>query len=341
MIVGRSALGTIEVDGGELVVDSVIQVGGDSSNVVQTGTVVYDGGTLQAGLISSPGSSPGFRLGNGNGCSGTFVDYNNGPGNITVGGFYVAYQSAGTGTTGTVAFHYDNGGVMPIQVHNSAANAQLSIRDSATQSSRLSLTLDSSPSMTLVSGTEVPQNIGLFSVDKITGNNGQSKDFFDATGTTDLSEGTAITERAPNGYTDTWDISYEGTITFSNAATSAISSVTGPNNLLGPSTNTGTDVVLIGVSAIAPLTGDANGDGKVDATDFGILQTNYGHAVTGGYADADFNDDSIVNADDFAIYQLGLAEYNASNHNLVPEPASIAMLAAIPCLAARKRRRHK
>jgi hypothetical protein len=157
VIVGRSAPGTLEVDGGNLTVDTVIQVGGDSSNVVQTGTVVYDGGVLQAGLGSSPGSSPGIRLGNGNGCSGTFIDYNNGPGNITLGGFYVAYQSAGTGTTGNVIFHYDNGGVMPIQVHNSAATAQLSIRDSSSQSPRLSLDLDSSPTMTLVNGAEVTQ----------------------------------------------------------------------------------------------------------------------------------------------------------------------------------------
>lgn len=337
MIIGRSGDGTVEVNGGDLEVDSVIQIAGDSSNSNQTGTLIYQSGVLNVGEYPSPGSSPGIRLGNGNASVGNFIDYNNGSGNITVGGFYVAYQSTSTSTVGNVIFHYDNGGVMPVQVHNSGGTAQLSIRDSAAQSSRLSLDLDSSPTLTLVNGVEVPQNLGLFSTDKITGNNGQSKDFFDSTGTVDLAEGTAITVRAPDGYTDTWDISYQGKINFSNTATSTISSVTGPNNLLGDSTTGGTDVVLMGVSAIAPVTGDANGDGKVDELDYTILNDNLGKDVTGGYADADFNDDGIVNADDVSIFQLGLAEYNASNPTSAPEPAALAMLASLPLLAIRRR----
>jgi hypothetical protein len=338
LIVGRSGPGTLIINGGNLTDDNVIQVGGDSSNVAQTGTITYESGVLSSGFGSSPGSSPGIRLGNGLGCTGNFVDYNDGPGNITVSGFYVSYEAGGTGSTGNVAFHYDNGGVMPIQVHNSTANAQLSIRNSATQSSRLSLDLDSSPTMTLVGGVEVPQNLGLFSDDEITGISGDSKDFFDPTGTTDLAEGTAITERAPNGYTDTWDISYQGKINFSDTATSSISSITGPNNLLGDSTTGGTDVVLMGVSAIAPVVGDANGDGIVNTLDESILEQNLGKSVTGGYAAADFNDDGIVNADDVAIFQYGVALYDSSHPTSAPEPAALAVLAAFPLLAARRRR---
>jgi PEP-CTERM motif len=89
------------------------------------------------------------------------------------------------------------------------------------------------------------------------------------------------------------------------------------------------------------LLGDTNGDGKVDGTDLATLVANMGQSFNNvevnqgatftnvysrGYAIGDFNGDGVVNQDDFALYQLGAAEYTASG-GLVPEPASIAMIA--------------
>lgn len=340
MIIGRSGPGTLEINGGAMVVDTSIQVAGDGNNVDQTGSIIYNGGVLQAGLNPSTASSPGIRLGNGAAGTANLVVYNNGTGNITLGGLYLAKTaSAGSQpTVATVEFHYDNDGTRPIQIHNSGDTAEIKIANGTGQQSRLNIVLDSSPTMTEINGVEVPQNLGLFSTDKVTGNDTTSEFFYDPTGTNLLTEGAAITERAPNGYTDTWDISYQGTINFSDPSNSVVSSVTGPNNLFGDTTE-GTDIVLMGVSAIAPVIGDANGDGIVDGTDLGILQGNLGKSVAGGYAAADFNDDGMVNADDVAIYQFGLAEYNSGGHPVAPEPASAgAMLGVIGLMGLTRRR---
>jgi hypothetical protein len=85
-----------------------------------------------------------------------------------------------------------------------------------------------------------------------------------------------------------------------------------------------------------PILGDADGNGTVDATDLAILQKYLGQSVTGGYANGDFNDDGIVNVDDFALYQEGLAKYNASLVS-VPEPALLAIFLALPLTLRRKR----
>jgi hypothetical protein len=95
----------------------------------------------------------------------------------------------------------------------------------------------------------------------------------------------------------------------------------------------------MGVSAIAPVTGDVNGDGVVDATDLGIIDANIGKTIAGGYGVGDLNDDGVVNQDDFTIFQLGVAEYDASHPDaLVPEPG-VMTLAGIPLLALVRRRR--
>ncbi|HWB54624.1 MAG TPA: hypothetical protein VG722_10540, partial [Tepidisphaeraceae bacterium] len=338
-------------NGGTFNIDNRIELGNVSGSGNE-GDYIYHGGVLSSGqnATSNPGTSPGVRLGVGSGTTGKFVDYNNGPaGNITVSGFFISYNSS---STGIVEFHYDNGGIRPIQIvenpnaadSNGVNNSgELSFRNqsSGAQSSRLNLVLDSSPTMTLVGGVEVPQNLGLFTTldpTKIVGNSGQFKGFYDSTGTNQLPEGAAISLRAPNGYTDTWDISYQGTINFSDPSISAISSITGPNNLLGSATTGGSDVVLMGVSAIAPVIGDANGDGVVNGADLAILVGNNGKSVTGGYAAADFNDDGVVNQDDWSIFDYGVALYNHSVPP-VPEPAGAALVLLAPMCGLRRRRR--
>jgi hypothetical protein len=88
-----------------------------------------------------------------------------------------------------------------------------------------------------------------------------------------------------------------------------------------------------------PLLGDTNDDFSVDNTDLTTLVANLGKHVTGGYADADFNGDGIVNADDVALYQLGVAQYNFLNFQPLPEPA-LALAAALPLFLFSRRRKH-
>lgn len=84
--------------------------------------------------------------------------------------------------------------------------------------------------------------------------------------------------------------------------------------------------------------GDATGDGVVDAADLAILHANAGQALA-GYPSADFNGDGLVNTDDYAIYLLGLAQYNASIIS-VPEPGQ-SWIAAGVVMAVFARRGHR
>jgi hypothetical protein len=94
------------------------------------------------------------------------------------------------------------------------------------------------------------------------------------------------------------------------------------------------------------LPGDADRDGDVDITDYGIFQTTLGQ--TGSNLQADFNDDGIVNLHDFAIIRgyfgmvsgNGVPEPGTPPVQGVPEPVTIVLLAgAIPLLLRSRRRR--
>jgi uncharacterized protein (DUF2141 family) len=109
------------------------------------------------------------------------------------------------------------------------------------------------------------------------------------------------------------------------------------------------------------LEGDANLDGKVDATDFGIFAPNFGLSTTLGWEAGDFNYDGKVDATDFGLFApnfglsdsgtaLGLpaADYaaldafaaaNGLQLSSVPEPASFGVSVLACALFARRRRR--
>jgi hypothetical protein len=353
----------------------------DTSNAgIGNGTYDYRGGILNVQDISRSG---GIRLSNGSntvnnvtaeptGASGIarFIVHNPAPG---TGGFVRTYDmifaayagvsdSATTnrdpdGVTRGVAiaeFHFDNGGVRPIQV-----GRNLSINNGAGQatvggsrSARLELKLDSAPS----APGGVPINLGLFDVDfaqddfdvatqlpligAITGTGDLDGDgvfnddrvFSDASGTVHYREGDTVS--AMFGSTKyNWTISYTGNITWSDANTSAISSITGAT--------TGLDVVLMGLSVESVgLPGDFNLSGTVDAADYTVWRDNLGNpsdAALNGNGDGAAG----VGPGDYDLWKnsFGTGSGSGSFATAVPEPSTLLMLLVNCCGVAGLRRR--
>jgi fibronectin-binding autotransporter adhesin len=85
--------------------------------------------------------------------------------------------------------------------------------------------------------------------------------------------------------------------------------------------------------------GDANLDGVVNNADIMAMTP---MATGGTWATGDFNYDGAVNADDFALAQLGAVKSNGANITaLVPEPASLALFALPAILGFAPRRTRK
>lgn len=77
------------------------------------------------------------------------------------------------------------------------------------------------------------------------------------------------------------------------------------------------------------LLGDANYDGVVNTTDEGIVllsMINPPLAGSATWSEGDFNQDGVINQDDLALFDLGVAEYDATAHS-VPEPTVMVTLA--------------
>jgi len=90
------------------------------------------------------------------------------------------------------------------------------------------------------------------------------------------------------------------------------------------------------VPGLTLLAGDANGDGKVDLSDFGILKQNFGTGSAA--AEGDFNGDSKIDLTDFGILK---ENFGKSSTAAVPEPATLSLsllgLAMFGCLRRRQR----
>jgi len=93
------------------------------------------------------------------------------------------------------------------------------------------------------------------------------------------------------------------------------------------------------------LNGDANGDGNVDTIDYGILSVNWSR-TNARWDDGDFNGDGMVNSVDFSMMSINYGHHNGTAaasflENVVPEPASLAMMLPPGWLALRCRARRR
>jgi arabinan endo-1,5-alpha-L-arabinosidase len=91
--------------------------------------------------------------------------------------------------------------------------------------------------------------------------------------------------------------------------------------------------------------GDANVDGVVNALDFNALASNFGAADSGAWSLGDFNYDNVVNTSDFTMLA---ANFNQSESlpgdalaTLVPEPASVGIVAVVLVGSVRRSRRRR
>lgn len=82
--------------------------------------------------------------------------------------------------------------------------------------------------------------------------------------------------------------------------------------------------------------GDANLDGVVDGTDFGIWNSNK-FTSTGKWSKGDFNVDGVSDGSDFGLWNAN--KFTASDGSLVPEPVGL-MTAVAGILALALKRRH-
>jgi hypothetical protein len=255
-IVGRTGAGVVNQTGGTFIEESNnIDLSSNQATGALSGTWNYSGGTVEAGLLLATDSSTGgIRLGpstiaagNPTPSTGTLRIANTGPdGHIR---FKNVTGSGGSGNNGSVAnfeFHYGvnthgDGGVRPVQI---ARN--LTFNNSASQSSRLNLVLDSAPETPTDDGSFfIPESIALFdadfsSTDSFTGT--RSGSLFDATGVTQLNDGDTVSATF-GGFTYNWTLRYNGLIGYSDINNSLVSSIAATG---------GNDIVLIGLSSNSP-----------------------------------------------------------------------------------------
>jgi hypothetical protein len=316
-----------------------------TNNTWGNGTYDYRGGTLEVSLIGGSGLRLAAGGSAGAGGHGRFIMHN-----PASGGYVRAYEllvaahggpSGGdpvrdpdgiTTGVGSVEFHFENGGVRPMQLlKNLTINNGLDADGFGTRSARLDLVLNAPPTLT----AGVPQNLGLFDVDfdqndantGIIDGSGSLGDFFSSADDPNILLNQNATVSGIFGNTKyNWTISYTGNITWGDADNSVIAA----GGIVGTG---GTDVVLIGLSSetVAVDDADFDNDSDVDGNDFLIWQRGVGVGTTNAAGDA--NGNSVVDGADLAVWktQFGPGAPAAGAIGAVPEPAGgvLFMLAAL------------
>jgi hypothetical protein len=256
--IGRDGQGIIVQNGGVFSTTQKIAIESDEDNATMgSGTYEYHGGTLIAGNEIQLGLE---NVGNGLGATssgvGKLVVYNDGPDGaiLVTNGIAMALQQIGAGTIGIAEFHYDLNpqgvaNTRPVQNDFNTTNGQLTLNNSTNTSARLNLVLDTSPG-TIGSPSDPGAhyvNLGLFKNQRITGFGTFPKLFYTVSTDNAYTQGATVSA-AYSGSTYSWTISYSGLITFDNTATSAYTS----NDI---SATGGSDVVLLGITALVPEPG--------------------------------------------------------------------------------------
>jgi hypothetical protein len=90
-------------------------------------------------------------------------------------------------------------------------------------------------------------------------------------------------------------------------------------------------------TTIDATSGDFNGDGDVDTSDYDILRGNFQQA--GGFADGDINFDGTVNLSDFVDFKKSYQLANGQPLSSVPEPGTLALAAIVLAAAGAYRSR--
>jgi hypothetical protein len=254
-----------------------------------------------------------------------------------------------TSGVGTLEFHYENGGVRPIQsVGNLTLNNGFHEDSGGTTSARLDLQLDSA--VTLQAGN-IPVNLGLVDVDFddpdypnddfvtgiVAGSGTLGGTFSSAEGATNLPEGAMVS--AVFGSTKyNWTISYHGIITWTDINAGSVASVTAGVG------DVDSDVVLLGHSIeVVANDADFDNDSDVDGNDFLIWQRGQGTTTGATNGNGDANGNGAVDGADLGIWktQFGMTG-SAASVSAVPEPASFALSLLVLLLGNRGRRaRHR
>lgn len=113
-------------------------------------------------------------------------------------------------------------------------------------------------------------------------------------------------------------------------------SVNGAGDIYGLAQDSAGNYYAIEWSPAAPLPGDTNMDGTVDSTDLTALMNGEANHLT-GWVNGDFNQDGVINADDWALFDYGVALSNQAAAS-VPEPAAVSIMLIAGTLIGRRRK---
>jgi hypothetical protein len=295
------------------------------------GTYDYRGGTLEVSEIGGTGLRLSAGGSGGPGGIGRFIMHNpTTPGHVRAFDMQVAGPSGSNSSfvpdgmttgVGIVEFHFENGGVRPIQVDRNLIinNGSVATPAGAVRSARLDLVLHAAPT---VDAGGVPQDLGLFDVafSDMTGTSttgsGDLGDFFSSADGSALYNQGATVSATFAGTMYNWTISYTGDIMWANADAGAVGTI---------SDTGGVDVVLKGLSSESVgIPGDYNSDGKVDARDYVIWRKTDINGAQ-GYTDWRTN---------FGTGTSGSGSGSSLKAASVPEPSSPALLALFGVIGA-------